>query len=76
MAATGLSSEAVLFQLLVVAAVYRSATIALAGARNKQQAIQNAKAAHLALTPEDIDFIDGELDNLKLVNEEASALNS
>src|ERR1700723_785998 len=33
MAATGLSSEAVLFQLLVVAAVYRSATIALAGAQ-------------------------------------------
>jgi aryl-alcohol dehydrogenase-like predicted oxidoreductase len=49
-------------------------TIALAGARNKQQAIQNAKAAYLALTPEDIKCIDGELKNLKLVNEEATAL--
>jgi aryl-alcohol dehydrogenase-like predicted oxidoreductase len=49
-------------------------TIALAGARNKEQAIQNAKAAYLALTPEDIKCIDGELKNLKLVNEEATAL--
>jgi aryl-alcohol dehydrogenase-like predicted oxidoreductase len=48
-------------------------TIALAGARNKQQAIQNAKAAHLALTPEDIQLIDGELKNLKLVNERVNA---
>jgi len=49
-------------------------TIALAGARNKQQAILNAKAAYLALTPEDIKYIDGELRNLKLVGEEATAL--
>jgi aryl-alcohol dehydrogenase-like predicted oxidoreductase len=48
-------------------------TIALAGARNKQQAIQNAKAAYLALTPEDIKFIDGELKNLKLVDERVIA---
>jgi aryl-alcohol dehydrogenase-like predicted oxidoreductase len=49
-------------------------TIALAGARNKQQAIQNAKAAYLALTPEDIKYIDDELRNLKLVGDEAAVL--
>jgi aryl-alcohol dehydrogenase-like predicted oxidoreductase len=49
-------------------------TIALAGARNKQQAIQNAKAAYLALTPEDMHLIDRELKDLKLVAEEATAL--
>jgi aryl-alcohol dehydrogenase-like predicted oxidoreductase len=48
-------------------------TIALAGARNKMQAIQNAKAAHLALTTEEIQFIDGELKKLKLVDEEVPA---
>jgi aryl-alcohol dehydrogenase-like predicted oxidoreductase len=51
-------------------------TIALAGARNKQQAIQNAKAAYLALTPEDIKCIDGELKKLELVDEKAIALQS
>jgi aryl-alcohol dehydrogenase-like predicted oxidoreductase len=44
-------------------------TIALAGARNKQQATLNAKAAHLVLTPEEIKFIDGELKQLRLVDE-------
>jgi aryl-alcohol dehydrogenase-like predicted oxidoreductase len=44
-------------------------TIALAGARNKQQAIQNAKAAYLTLTSEDIRIIDAELQNLTLVDE-------
>jgi aryl-alcohol dehydrogenase-like predicted oxidoreductase len=48
-------------------------TIALAGARDKTQAIQNAKAAHLALTTQDIEFIDGELDKLKLVDEAVNA---
>jgi aryl-alcohol dehydrogenase-like predicted oxidoreductase len=48
-------------------------TIALAGARNKQQAIQNAKAAHLALTAEEIKFVDGELKKLKLVDERVNA---
>ena len=32
-------------------------TIALVGARNKQQAIQNAKAIEVKLTQEEIDFI-------------------
>jgi aryl-alcohol dehydrogenase-like predicted oxidoreductase len=44
-------------------------TIALAGARNKQQATLNAKAAHLVLTSEEIRFIDGELKQLSLVDE-------
>src|SRR5580692_7554910 len=48
-------------------------TIALAGARNKQQAIQNAKAADLELTPEDIGFINSELNQLRLVEEGVSA---
>ena len=51
-------------------------TIALAGARNKQQAIQNAKAAYLALTPEDLKCIDDELKKLELVDEKATALQS
>ncbi len=48
-------------------------TIALAGARNKQQAIQNAKAAQLTLTTEEIKFINGELKQLRLVDEEVPA---
>jgi aryl-alcohol dehydrogenase-like predicted oxidoreductase len=48
-------------------------TIALAGARNKMQAIQNAKAAHLALSTQDIEFIDGELKKLQLVGEGVTA---
>jgi len=48
-------------------------TIALAGARDKQQAIQNAKAAYLVLTSEEIAFIDGELKKLELVDEEVHA---
>lgn len=48
-------------------------TIALAGARDKKQAIQNAKAADLELTTDDIAFIDGELKKLKLVNDSVPA---
>ena len=48
-------------------------TIALAGARNKQQAIQNAKAGDLALTAGEIKFIDDELKQLRLVGEEVPA---
>lgn len=36
-------------------------TIALAGARNAAQAVQNAKAAEITLTPEQINFINTEL---------------
>jgi len=43
-----------------------SVTIALAGARNAGQAAQNAKAADILLSKEDIIFINKELDKLKL----------
>ncbi len=42
-------------------------TIALVGARNAAQSIENAKAAQLRLSSEEISFINVELDNLKLV---------
>ena len=42
-------------------------TIALAGARNAEQAIQNAKAADIQLTKEEIGFINQKLDQLELV---------
>ena len=42
-------------------------TIALAGARNAEQSVLNAKAANVTLSQEEIDFITGELDKLELV---------
>ena len=42
-------------------------TIALVGARNAEQAIQNAKALHVKLSPEEISFITEELNKLELV---------
>ncbi len=41
-------------------------TIALVGARNAAQAIENAKAAQIALSAEEISFINSELEKLKL----------
>ena len=41
-------------------------TIALAGARNAQQAVQNAKASDIKLSESDIQFINNELRNLQL----------
>ncbi len=41
-------------------------TIALVGARNAAQAIENAKAAQLKLSPGEINFITAELNKLKL----------
>ena len=41
-------------------------TIALVGARNAEQAIQNAKAADIKLNAEEIDFINIELNKLEL----------
>lgn len=41
-------------------------TIALVGARNAAQSIENAKAAQIKLSPEEISFINSELDQLKL----------
>jgi len=42
-------------------------TIALAGARNAEQSIQNAKAIDVKLAPSEIDFITSELNKLELV---------
>ncbi|MEX0994899.1 MAG: aldo/keto reductase [Balneolaceae bacterium] len=42
-------------------------TIALAGARNPDQAVQNAKSSDLNLAQEDIDFINKQLENFELV---------
>ncbi len=41
-------------------------TIALVGARNATQAVENAKAGHIQLSPDELAFISGELANLKL----------
>lgn len=41
-------------------------TIALVGARNASQALENAKAAQIKLSPEEISYIDAELAKLKL----------
>lgn len=41
-------------------------TIALAGARNAGQAVQNAKAIHIAVSREELNFIRAELDKLTL----------
>lgn len=43
-------------------------SIALAGARDARQAVQNAAAADIKLSAEDIVFITGHLNNLQLVN--------
>ena len=42
-------------------------TIALAGARNAQQSVQNAKTINVKLTKEEIDFITAELNKLELI---------
>ncbi len=42
-------------------------TIALAGARNAEQSVQNAKAVNVTLSKEEIDFITTELSKLELV---------
>jgi aryl-alcohol dehydrogenase-like predicted oxidoreductase len=48
-------------------------TIALVGARNKEQAIQNAGAADINLSKNEIESIDRELEQLKLVKNEVLA---
>jgi aryl-alcohol dehydrogenase-like predicted oxidoreductase len=45
-------------------------TIALVGARNREHAIQNAKAANVQLSQNEIEFIDSELKKLELVGQE------
>lgn len=59
--------NATLSQLVIQWSISQSGiTIALVGARNAAQAIQNAKAAELKLSSEEINFINAELDKLKL----------
>jgi aryl-alcohol dehydrogenase-like predicted oxidoreductase len=43
-------------------------TIALVGARNKEQALQNAKSAYISISKNEIDMIDVELEKLELVD--------
>ncbi len=63
------SKNALLSQLVIRWTIARPGiTIALAGARNKEQAIQNAKAADIRLSKEEIAFIGRELKELELVN--------
>lgn len=42
-------------------------TIALVGARNREQAVENAAAAEITLTSSDLQFINNELEKLELV---------
>ncbi|MFC3200156.1 aldo/keto reductase [Parapedobacter deserti] len=42
-------------------------TVALAGARNAEQAVQNAKAIDAALSPDELAFVTAQLDQLALV---------
>jgi|SRR6218665_304060 len=42
-------------------------TVALAGARNREQAEQNAKAVNVSLTPAEVEFISGELSQLQIL---------
>jgi aryl-alcohol dehydrogenase-like predicted oxidoreductase len=60
--------NATLSQLVLRWTIEKTAiTIALAGARNAQQSVQNAKAIDVKLSQDDIDFITAELDKLELV---------
>lgn len=63
------SKNALLSQLVIRWTIEQPGiTIALVGARDKEQAIQNAKAANIQLSKNEIAFIDGELKKLELVN--------
>jgi aryl-alcohol dehydrogenase-like predicted oxidoreductase len=62
------SKQATLAQLVLRWTIAQPGiTIALAGARNAQQAEQNAKAADVALTKEEIAFINQQIEALELV---------
>jgi aryl-alcohol dehydrogenase-like predicted oxidoreductase len=57
-----------LAQLVLAWTIHRPGiTIALAGARNAEQAVANAKAADVVLSAEEMSFITAELDLLELV---------
>ncbi len=62
------SKNATLAQLVISWTIEQPGiTIALVGARNAEQSIQNAKAIDVKLSKEDIDFINKELDKVELV---------
>jgi aryl-alcohol dehydrogenase-like predicted oxidoreductase len=68
------SKNALLSQLVIRWTIEQPGiTIALVGARNKEQAIQNAKAANVQLSKKEIAVIDSELKKLELVGEEVPA---
>ena len=59
------SKNATLAQLVIRWTLERTGiTIALVGARNKEQALQNAKAINVSLTPDEINFINQQLKTL------------
>jgi len=63
------SKSASLAQLVIRWTIERPGiTIVLVGARDAQQAVQNARAIDVKLSPEEILFINKELDGLKLVD--------
>ena len=62
------SKQATLAQLVLRWTIEQPGiTIALAGARNAEQAVQNAKAVNVQLSREEIGFINQKLDELELV---------
>lgn len=62
-------TNATLSQLVIQWTLHQPGiTIALVGARNPEQAIQNAKAADITLTAEELAQINKELDELTLVS--------
>jgi aryl-alcohol dehydrogenase-like predicted oxidoreductase len=68
------SKNALLSQLVIRWTIEQPGiTIALVGARDKEQAIQNAKAADIKLSMKEISFVNGELKKLELVDEEVPA---
>jgi aryl-alcohol dehydrogenase-like predicted oxidoreductase len=68
------SKNALLSQLVIRWTIEQPGiTIALVGARNKEQATENAKAADVILSSSEIAFIDKELKKLELVGNEIPA---
>lgn len=63
------SKHATLSQLVIRWTIEQPGiTVALVGARNADQAVQNAKAIDIKLNSEEISFITGHLEQLELVN--------
>jgi aryl-alcohol dehydrogenase-like predicted oxidoreductase len=68
------SKNALLSQLVIRWTIEQpGVTIALVGARNKEQAIQNANAINVQLSKKEIGSINSELKKLELIGEEVAA---